>query len=105
MRPPALVLFSGGQDSTTCLAWALERYQRVETIGFDYGQRHVIELSVRPKILDLIRTRFPKWGSRLGDDRVVAMRELAQLFGHRADASRRNSNDRAGAAKYLRTRT
>jgi len=79
MHPPALVLFSGGQDSTTCLAWALERYQRIETIGFDYGQRHVIELSVRPRILDLIRRQFPKWADRLGEDRVVSMRELAQL--------------------------
>lgn len=79
MHPPALVLFSGGQDSTTCLAWALERYSRVETIGFDYGQRHVIELSVRPRILELMRTRFPQWAGRLGDDRVVSMRELAQL--------------------------
>jgi len=79
MPPPALVLFSGGQDSTTCLAWALERYPHVETIGFDYGQRHVIELSVRPRILDLIRTGFPQWAGRLGDDRVVPMRELAQL--------------------------
>ena len=79
MPPPALVLFSGGQDSTTCLAWALERYPRVETIGFDYGQRHIIELSVRPRILELFRTRFPQWADRLGDDRVVPMRELAQL--------------------------
>ncbi|HWA39224.1 MAG TPA: 7-cyano-7-deazaguanine synthase QueC [Burkholderiales bacterium] len=51
MQRSALVLFSGGQDSTTCLAWALARYERVETIGFDYGQRHRIELDVRPKIL------------------------------------------------------
>lgn len=73
------MLFSGGQDSTVCLAWALERYQHVETIGFDYGQRHAIELTVRPRILDLIKSRFPRWTNRLGEDRVVSMRELAQL--------------------------
>ena len=51
----ALVLFSGGQDSTTCLAWALQRYERVETIGFDYGQRHAIELDVRAPVLAKMR--------------------------------------------------
>lgn len=76
--PKALVLFSGGQDSTTCLAWALARYPQVETIGFDYGQRHVIELEVRPRVLDRLR-RFPGWGDRLGPDHFVSMRELAQL--------------------------
>lgn len=77
-RPKALVLFSGGQDSTTCLAWALARYPQVETIGFDYGQRHAIELEVRPRVLDRLR-RFPGWGDRLGADHFVSMRELAQL--------------------------
>ncbi len=57
----ALVLFSGGQDSTTCLAWALQRYTRVETLGFDYGQRHAIELTVRPSILQSIRTLDSRW--------------------------------------------
>ena len=57
----ALVLFSGGQDSTTCLAWALERYARVETIGFDYGQRHAIELTVRPAVLAGVRAIKPEW--------------------------------------------
>jgi 7-cyano-7-deazaguanine synthase len=79
MQPRALVLFSGGQDSTTCLAWALERYREVETIGFDYGQRHVVELTVRPRVLALLRVRFPAWAARLGEDHLVAMRELAQL--------------------------
>jgi 7-cyano-7-deazaguanine synthase len=79
MHTRALVLFSGGQDSTTCLAWALARYAHVETIGFDYGQRHAVEMDVRPRVLDAIRAAFPQWGARLGDDHVVTMRELAQL--------------------------
>ena len=66
MHSKALVLFSGGQDSATCLAWALQRYPHVETIGFDYGQRHAVELTVRPRILDLFRERFPDWADRLG---------------------------------------
>jgi len=65
MHRSALVLFSGGQDSTTCLAWALARYERVETIGFDYGQRHRVELEVRPEILSFFKTEK--------DDRVVAL--------------------------------
>jgi 7-cyano-7-deazaguanine synthase len=79
MHARALVLFSGGQDSTTCLAWALARYAQVETVGFDYGQRHAVELTVRPRMLDTLRTRFPQWAGRLGEDHLVTMRELAQL--------------------------
>jgi len=67
----ALVLFSGGQDSTVCLAWALQRCNHVETIGFDYGQRHRIELDCRQRTLAALRERFPAWGARLGDDRMV----------------------------------
>jgi 7-cyano-7-deazaguanine synthase len=67
----ALVLFSGGQDSTTCLAWALERYSSVETIGFDYGQRHAIEMTVRPSVLAGVRAAKPQWASRLGQDHVI----------------------------------
>jgi 7-cyano-7-deazaguanine synthase len=67
----ALVLFSGGQDSATCLAWALARFEHVETIGFDYGQRHRIELDVRPVFVDALRSGFPEWALRLGEDRVV----------------------------------
>ena len=59
----ALVLFSGGQDSTTCLAWALERYDEVETLGFEYGQRHAIEMSCRPNVSRAIRDRIPRWGA------------------------------------------
>jgi 7-cyano-7-deazaguanine synthase len=75
----ALVLFSGGQDSTTCLAWALERFRRVETVGFDYGQRHRVELEVRPRVLEQIRRDFPLWGGRLGDDHLIDMAVLGQV--------------------------
>jgi len=75
----ALVLFSGGQDSTTCLAWALERYGRVETIGFDYGQRHAIELQVRPQLLAQMRTHKPEWAARLGEDHMIDLGLISQL--------------------------
>lgn len=75
----ALVLFSGGQDSTTCLAWALQRYAKVETIGFDYGQRHAVELSVRPTILQHLRQLSPHWDARLGEDHVLDLSWLGQL--------------------------
>lgn len=67
----ALVLFSGGQDSATCLAWALARYDRVETIGFDYGQRHNVEMQARQNVRAGIIKVFPQWTSRLGPDEVV----------------------------------
>ena len=79
MHERAIVLFSGGQDSTTCLAWALSRYREVETVGFDYGQRHAVELEVRPRVLAAVRERFPLWDRRLGADHRVSMRELALL--------------------------
>lgn len=75
----ALVLFSGGQDSTTCLAWALQRYDRVETIGFDYGQRHSVELTCRGNILEAIRTNFPNWAGKLGEDHMLDMRLLSTI--------------------------
>jgi 7-cyano-7-deazaguanine synthase len=75
----ALVLFSGGQDSTTCLAWALQRYARVETLGFDYGQRHAIELTVRPNILQAIRTLDPSWATRLREDHVLDLSVLGEV--------------------------
>lgn len=67
----ALVLFSGGQDSTTCLGYALERYPRVETVGFDYGQRHEVELECRQRIRAAIAEGFPVWGERLGPDHMI----------------------------------
>jgi 7-cyano-7-deazaguanine synthase len=75
----ALVLFSGGQDSTVCLAWALERYASVETGGFDYGQRHRAELDVRPRIRDRMKTLRPAWASRLGDDHMIKLDALAAI--------------------------
>jgi len=79
MRDQALVLFSGGQDSTTCLAWALESFARVETIGFRYGQRHAVELECRPAILAELKRRFPAWATRLGEDRVIDLDVIKQL--------------------------
>jgi 7-cyano-7-deazaguanine synthase len=67
----ALVLFSGGQDSTVCLAYALERYERAETVGFDYGQRHGVELECRKRVRSEIARLFPAWGERLGPDHMI----------------------------------
>jgi 7-cyano-7-deazaguanine synthase len=75
----ALVLFSGGQDSATCLAWALDRFARVETVAFDYGQRHRIELDCRLAVLRELRGRFPRWSARLGDDHLVDLSLLKTL--------------------------
>jgi 7-cyano-7-deazaguanine synthase len=76
---PALVLFSGGQDSTTCLAWALARFDAVETIGFDYGQRHRVELDCRRRIIDRLKSAFPRWGEKLGEDHVIDLPVLGQV--------------------------
>ncbi len=75
----ALVLFSGGQDSTVCLAHALERYAHVETIGFDYGQRHLVELEARLHVRAQLLEKFVHWGARLGQDHVVDLSLLSQL--------------------------
>ena len=75
----ALVLFSGGQDSTVCLAWALERFARVETVGFDYGQRHRAELEARPRVRARLIALRPDWGSRLGEDHVVRLDALGEV--------------------------
>ena len=75
----ALVLFSGGQDSTTCLAWALSHFSHVETIGFHYGQRHAIELEMRPQILQKIRGISPQWQARLGEDHMIDLGVISQL--------------------------
>ena len=75
----ALVLFSGGQDSCVCLAWALQRFARVETVGFDYRQRHRIELDCRLTVMRELRATFPQWAVRLGEDHVIDAGVLAQL--------------------------
>jgi 7-cyano-7-deazaguanine synthase len=75
----ALVLFSGGQDSTTCLAWALSRFERVETVGFDYGQRHIVEMDARPRLRDELRAM--KWKGALGIDRVLPIETLKVIGG------------------------
>jgi 7-cyano-7-deazaguanine synthase len=77
----ALVLLSGGQDSATCLAWALERFDRVETVGFAYGQRHRVELDVRPRLLARLRAEFPAWAGRLGEDHLLDLSLLSQIGG------------------------
>ena len=75
----ALVLFSGGQDSTVCLAWALERFARVGTIGFDYGQRHAVELQMRAPLREKLAALRPEWRGRLGDDHIVKIDALAAI--------------------------
>jgi 7-cyano-7-deazaguanine synthase len=75
----ALVLFSGGQDSTVCLAWALERFARVETVGFDYRQRHAVELEVRPRIRERLPAIVERWTPRLGDDHLIRIDALADI--------------------------
>jgi len=79
MNNRALVLFSGGQDSATCLAWALQRYEHVETIGFDYGQRHAVELACRQTLLAELRQAFPAWAAKLGADHLLDLKLLAQI--------------------------
>lgn len=75
----ALVLFSGGQDSTTCLAWALDRFDSVETVAFDYGQRHVIELGCRKAVLSELHRQFPAWSARLDQDHLINLSVLGGL--------------------------
>ena len=79
--PKALVLFSGGQDSTICLAWALTRFSGVETVGFDYGQRHASELAARPRILAGLKAAFPQWAGKLGPDQLLPLDTLKAIGG------------------------
>jgi len=75
----ALVLFSGGQDSTTCLAWALNRYSYVETIGFNYNQRHSIELECRKVVIQSLRSQFHQWSDKLGEDHMLDIPVLGDI--------------------------
>lgn len=75
----ALIMFSGGQDSATCLAWALERYDVVETVGFDYEQRHSVEMQCREAVLSRFKTDFSKWSAKLGEDHLVDLSALGQI--------------------------
>ena len=75
----ALVLLSGGQDSATCLAWALSRYEAVETVGFDYGQRHAVEMQARQDVRTALAAAFPEWGARLGPDHVIVIRTFGEI--------------------------
>ena len=79
MHTSALVLFSGGQDSSTCLAHALTQYDRVETLAFDYGQRHAVELQARLAVRAALAERFPAWGQKLGQDHLLDARVLGQI--------------------------
>nr|WP_315848906.1 7-cyano-7-deazaguanine synthase QueC [uncultured Rhodoferax sp.] len=79
MHTTALVLFSGGQDSTICLAHALARYERVETIAFDYRQRHSVELDARLNVLRELRARFPQWAAKLGEDHLLDLAVLGEV--------------------------
>ena len=78
MNDAALVLLSGGQDSATCLAWALDRFERVETIGFDYGQRHHVELEIRTGFLAWVK-QHDRWATKLGEDHVVKIDALGAI--------------------------
>lgn len=75
----ALVLFSGGQDSTICLAHALSRYDHVETVGFDYQQRHAVELTCRPRIVAALKSRFPQWADKIGEDHMCDVSVLSEI--------------------------
>lgn len=96
MHTSALVLFSGGQDSATCLAWALDRYQRVETIGFNYGQRHSVELACRSAFLLTLRERYPNWRDKLGEDHMLDMSLLGQVSDTALTQSKTIAFERSG---------
>ncbi|MBA3048414.1 MAG: 7-cyano-7-deazaguanine synthase, partial [Brevundimonas sp.] len=92
----ALVLFSGGQDSATCLAWALERYDRVETVGFDYGQRHHVEMEARLAVRDGMPAVLPQWAGRLGPDHVVDLTGYGRIAESALTADRKIEMDARG---------
>jgi 7-cyano-7-deazaguanine synthase len=95
-EPGALVLFSGGQDSTVCLAWALARFSIVETVGFDYGQRHAVELEARVAVRAALADRCPHLASRLGDDWVLDIHAFGAIGGTALTSSRAIEMDARG---------
>jgi len=92
----ALVLFSGGQDSATCLAWALERYASVETVGFDYGQRHRVEMQARLEVRSRMAAALPQWAERLGQDHVVDLTGYGRIADSALTADRAIEMDACG---------
>ena len=92
----ALVLFSGGQDSTTCLGWALERFGRVETLGVDYGQRHSVELDCRRRVLESVRALRSDWAARLGEDHMLDMSVLGRVADCALTDDRRIASEASG---------
>ena len=100
----ALVLFSGGQDSTTCLAWALSRFDRVSTVGFDYGQRHAVELDARKAVLKRIPLEFPNWQQRLDFDHVIRLGLLRELGRDRFDTGPESDDNFETGKRYIPAR-
>ncbi|HEX6703887.1 MAG TPA: 7-cyano-7-deazaguanine synthase QueC [Albitalea sp.] len=96
MRTSALVLFSGGQDSATCLAWALDRFDAVETVGFDYGQRHKVELDCRERFRTRLREQFPAWAERLGEDHLLDLGLLGRISDTALTAEKRIEFESSG---------
>ncbi|RZJ21562.1 MAG: 7-cyano-7-deazaguanine synthase, partial [Brevundimonas sp.] len=92
----ALVLFSGGQDSATCLAWALERFDRVETVGFDYGQRHAVEMQARLNVREGMTAVLPQWAHKLGPDHVVDLTGYGRIAESALTAERAIEMDARG---------
>ena len=92
----ALVLFSGGQDSATCLAWALERFDRVETVGFDYGQRHAVEMQARLDVREGMAKVLSQWADRLGPDHVVDLTGYGKIADSALTAERAIEMDARG---------
>ena len=99
-RQAALVLFSGGQDSATCLAWALDRFDHVETVGYAYGQRHAVELACREPLLDGLKALDAGWAGKLGEHHTLDIPTLAAVSETAMRTSRRrHTRRRAGAAR------
>jgi len=89
----AIVSFSGGQDSSTALAWALDRFAYVETVGFDYGQKHAIELEARSRVREGLGRIDPAWRARLGSDHIVRLDLIGQISGVAIEERKNVSQD------------